>query len=173
MRWGLVPGWSKGPDPRFSMINARADTINQKPAYKKAFGQQRCLVPCDGFYEWSASADNKGKQPYYISRRDKSLIAMAGIWDRWAHPELDEILVSFSIITTDASPFMRDIHHRMPVILDDDRFDDWLSAENNGAELLETFLVPYQQDDLVKHPVSKAVNSAANDSPELISAIEV
>jgi putative SOS response-associated peptidase YedK len=173
MRWGLVPGWSKGPDPRFNMINARAETLDQKPAYKKAYRQQRCLVPCDGFYEWSASPDSKAKQPYFISRRDNSLFALAGIWDQWTHPEQGEVLVSFSIITTEASPFMKDIHHRMPVILDDDWYDDWLSADNNGREVLGSLLLPYQPAELTKHPVSKAVNSAANDSPELIRAIEV
>ncbi len=199
MRWGLVPGWSKGPDPRYNMINAKAETIDQKPAYKNAFSQRRCLIPCDGFYEWHAVPEHEleqkpemslalasepaskkntkkknriAKQPYYIYKNDDSLLALAGIWEQWASPDASQQIDSFSIITTDANPFMQNIHHRMPVILSPDQFDTWLSEQHQASDQLKSLLVPYQGDDLAMHTVSKAVNSPKNDGIELTEAVE-
>lgn len=185
MRWGLVPAWSKGPDSRYNMINAKAETIDQKPAYKNAFKQRRCLIPCDGFYEWHAVAatqpgqanDKKSKnkiakQPYYIYKNDNSLLALAGIWEQWTSPDVSQQIDSFSIITTDANPFMQNIHHRMPVILNPDQFDIWLSEYQNGSDELKSLLLPYQDDDLVMHAVSTAVNSPKNDRIEITEAVE-
>lgn len=173
MRWGLVPAWSSGPDSRFTMINAKAETIDEKPAYKKAFQSRRCLIPCDGFYEWQTSSVKRqtAKQPYYICKQDRSLFALAGIWESWQGSGESQPLTSFSIITTDATPFMQDIHHRMPVILSPDLFDSWLSETNNNPGKLKSLLRPYAADDLIKHPVSRAVNSPKNDSAELIEAV--
>lgn len=175
MRWGLVPAWSSGPDSRYSMINAKAETIDEKPAYKKPFRSQRCLVPCDGFYEWQATSSAGGqkvKQPYYIYRKDQSLLALAGIWERWHGADNAQSIASFSIITTDANSFMQDIHQRMPVILEPEQFDSWLSATYDDRERLKLLLCPYQRDELVRHPVSRAVNSPKNDSVDLIEAVE-
>ena len=180
MRWGLVPGWSKGPDSRYNMINAKAETIEQKPAYKNAFRRRRCLIPCDGFYEWHAVPEQKSeqsseikiaKQPYYIYKNDDSLLALAGIWEQWARPDASQQIDSFSIITTDANPFMQNIHHRMPVILSPDQFDTWLSDHHQASDQLKSLLVPYQGDDLAMHAVSKAVNSPKNDGIELTEAV--
>ena len=183
MRWGLIPGWSKGPDPRFNMINAKAETIEHKPAYKNSFRHRRCLVPCDGFYEWHA-VDNsgkklvKGKQPYYIQRKDRTLLAMAGIWDIWsgsgqaADPEQSKSITSFSIITTDANPAMQKIHHRMPVILKPENFDSWLmSSGEQSTNVLKSLLIPYEDDDLMIYPVSTSVNSPKNNSAALIEPV--
>jgi putative SOS response-associated peptidase YedK len=168
------------------MINAKAETIEQKPAYRHAFRYQRCLIPCDGFYEWHAvptpeqsSTKTKASQPYYIYKKDRSLLAMAGIWDSWSgagetgEPSQSQTITSFSIITTDANPLMEQIHHRMPVILQPGAFDNWLSNRGQDPLALKSLLVPYQSDDLLVHPVSKAVNSPKNDSVELIEAVNV
>jgi putative SOS response-associated peptidase YedK len=184
MRWGLVPGWSKGPDPRFNMINAKAETIEQKPAYKTPFQRKRCLVPCDGFYEWQAikaegEKSGKAKQPYYIHKQDNSLLVMAGIWDVWpsnaqaSANNAAQLMLSFSIITTDANPLMQNIHQRMPVLLRPEQFATWLSVDDQDPETLKSLLVPYQGDDLRMHPVSRQVNSPKNDSAELIQEVNL
>ena len=163
------------------MINAKAETIEQKPAYKNAFRRRRCLIPCDGFYEWHAVPEQKleqsseikiAKQPYYIYKNDDSLLALAGIWEQWTSPDASQQIDSFSIITTDANPFMQNIHHRMPVILNPDQFDTWLSEHHQASDQLKSLIVPYQGDDLAMHAVSKAVNSPKNDGIELSEAVE-
>jgi len=167
MRWGLIPSWSKGPDARFTMINAKAETIDEKPAYKRPFKRQRCLIPCDGFYEWQPQGNSK--QPYYISKAEPGLIAMAGIWDRWEAGEVP--IESFSIITTAANTFMQSIHERMPAIIGPDAFDDWLAPANDDTVKLKDLLQPYAGSDLVMHPVSREVNSPKNNSPALIQPL--
>lgn len=169
MRWGLVPHWSAGPDARFTMINARAESVSEKPAYRDAFRQRRCLVPCDGFYEWHRPEGQKRSQPYYIRRKDGAMMAMAGIWDEWSAN--DESLVSFSIVTTVANEFMQRIHKRMPVILEPQDYDIWL--ENRGANpaRLTRLLLSRQSDTLNMYPVSLAVNSPDNNSVDLIKPL--
>jgi putative SOS response-associated peptidase YedK len=168
MRWGLIPNWSKGPDARFTMINAKAETIAEKPAYKRPFKRQRCLVPCDGFYEWKPIG--KVKQPYYIHKADQGLFALAGIWDRWDAG--DESIESFSIITTAANALMQNLHERMPAIIEPAMFDSWLSAANDDTALLKELLHPYKPTDLVMHAVSRDVNSPKHDSADLIKPAE-
>ncbi len=165
MRWGLIPSWSKGPDTKFNMINARAESIEEKPAYRSAFKQRRCLVPVDGFYEWSGQA--RPKQPYYIYQENQSLFALAGIWEQW-QSETEQIN-SFCIITTNANTVMQNIHHRMPVIIRPDHFDDWLlSGESDGYQSL---LIPREDIELQYHAVSTGVNSVKNNSPDLLKPI--
>lgn len=163
MRWGLVPHWAKQIDARYKMINARVETIADKPAYRDAFRTKRCLVPADGFYEWRQT--EQGKQPYYIYKEDKSLFAMAGVWATWRTE--DSTLHSFSIVTTTANEFMRDIHERMPVILPEENYDNWLSPAEEPAQL-QYLLHSYQHETLACHPVSKAVNNPGNNEPALI-----
>ena len=168
MRWGLVPHWSRGPDPRYSMINARADTLGSKPAYRDAYRRRRCLVPADGFYEWRAAPGGKGpKQPFFLSREDGAPMAFAGLWERWQPGEGGAPLLSFTIVTTDANPMMQPIHPRMPVVLEPSDYPLWLGEEDPGrvGELLR----PYPGDDLVARPVSRAVNRPENEGPELIA----
>ena len=169
MRWGLIPNWSKGPDPRFTMINAKAETIDEKPAYKRPFKRQRCLIPCDGFYEWKPQGNNK--QPYYIANTGRGILALAGVWDRWEAG--DEAIESFSIITTAANDFMQNIHERMPAIISPEEFAVWLSPANENTAQLKALLKPYRGTDLVMHPVSREVNSPKNDSPELIKPVAI
>jgi putative SOS response-associated peptidase YedK len=167
MQWGLIPSWSKGPDPRYKMINAKAETVHEKPAYRTAFRQRRCLIPCDGFYEWQVREG--GKQPLYIYKQDHGLLALAGLWEHWQTPA--QAIDSFTIITTTANAFMQSVHERMPVILTETVFDAWLDAEQRELAPLRDLLKPYAQDDLRMHPVSSAVNSPKQDSPELIQAL--
>lgn len=165
-RWGLVPGWSKGPDSRFNMFNARSETIAEKPAYRTAFRKQRCLIPVDGFYEWS---QRETKQPYLIHRKDNSPLVFAGIWDSWKDGQ-GQLINSCSIVVTDANPLMQTIHHRMPVIFDKSQYDNWLDADTSQDVLLD-MLKPYDKDELELWAVSREVNSARNDSASLIQPL--
>lgn len=170
LHWGLVPFWAKDPAIGSRMINARAETIADKPAYRTAFSRRRCLVPASGFYEWRKGADGK-KTPLFISREDGAPLAMAGIWDTWekgaergAPP-----LHSFSLVTTAANEFMRDLHLRMPVLLEPDAMQLWLDPEAGRDTLLALargpVVVPLQA-----WPVSRRVNSPLNDDPALVEA---
>ncbi len=169
MRWGLIPSWSKGPDAKFNMINARAESIEQKPAYREAFKQRRCLVPADGFYEWSGQS--KPKQPYYIYEEGRSLFAFAGIWEQWSSPA--QSINSFSIITTAANELMQNIHQRMPVIIRPERFDEWLFADevDRYKKLVGPDFTSGNDIRLAYYPVSNRVNSVKHDSAELIKSL--
>jgi len=166
LHWGVVPFWAKDPAIGNRMINARAETIADKPAYRTAFSRRRCLVPASGFYEWRKN-DEGTKTPYYISRTDGLPLAMAGIWDTWAKG--DEPLHSFSVVTTDANDFMRDLHHRMPVILERDALESWLDQEADKNELQRLLMQPVATE-LQAWPVSRKVNSPLNDEPGLVEA---
>lgn len=168
LRWGLVPAWSKGPDNRYSMINARAETVSTKPAYRNAFKHRRCLIPSEGFYEWKAQKG--GKQPFLICRKDKEPFAMAGLWERW-HGEEGQALESCTIIVTDANDLVRDIHDRMPVILAAANFATWLDPATKDTDGLLRMLEPTDPGPWSMHPVSRQVNSPRNDGPDLLQPI--
>ena len=164
VRWGLIPSWSKGPDARFTMINARADTLAAKPAYRNAFRERRCLVPVDGFYEWQALADG-GKQPMRMVRPDRQPFALASLWERW-QPGPDQPAVdSFTIVTTDANDRLRPIHDRMPVVLDPADWGPWIEGP---AEAVQHLLRPAPDAALVAYPVSARVGNVRNDDPDLL-----
>lgn len=168
MRWGLIPRWAKEAAIGYKMINARAETVHQKPAYKLPFARQRCLIPADGFYEWKKG--EAVKTPYRITLADNSLFSFAGLWDRWLSGSGEEVY-SFSIITSDANSQVKDIHDRMPVILADRSSQEkWLDPETPGSDL-RTLLLPYG-GELVSYRVSSLVNSPRNNTPELISKIQ-
>jgi len=169
IRWGLVPSWSKGPDSRYSMINARAETVASKPAYREPFRRRRCLVPANGFYEWRKFAD--GKQPYFIALSTGEPFAFAGLWDHWTGPEGEEI-TSFTIIVTAANDIVRPIHERMPVILGPEDYGSWLGEHGAPSRTkLAILLRPYPAELMRAYPVSREVNSPANDSPELLAQV--
>lgn len=169
MHWGLVPSWSKGPNSRYSMINARAETVASKPAYRGPFRNRRCLVPADGFYEWKQTADRK--QPYFITLSAGGPFAFAGLWDHWEGPEGEEI-VSFTIIVTAANDCVRPIHDRMPVILMPDDYDSWLGEHGAPSRTkLAIMLRPYPAEHMRAFAVSRDVNSPANDRPELLQQV--
>ena len=135
LRWSLVPSWSKGPDSRYSMINARAETVNSKPAYRNAFKHRRCLIPAEGLYEWKAG--KTGKTPFLIRRDDREPFAMAGLWERW-RGEDEQVIESCTIVVTDANDLLRPVHDRMPVILAPADYAGWLDSKSENKDgLLE------------------------------------
>lgn len=170
MQWGLVPSWAKDPKMGARMINARAETVAEKPAFRSAFARRRCLIPADGFYEWKKT-DTKNKQPVYIRMRDGRPFAFAGLWETWNADDGSQ-LKSCTIVTTDANPLLRDIHDRMPVILPADAYDTWLDPKPSNAEALKGLLVPYPADVMTWYPVGTLVNSPRNDNPECIEPLE-
>jgi len=166
-RWGLVPSWSKTPDTKYSMINAKAETLEKKPSYRLPFEKRRCLVVADGFYEWKKTAS--GKQPYRISLQDDSLFAMAGLWEQWE--DGDQVLPSFTIITTEPNATIEKIHNRMPVILPNEIERQWLDQSLESEEL-KSLLQAYPKDDLQAYPVSRLVNNPENNQPEVLQPID-
>lgn len=171
MSWGLVPRWAKDRSIGSRLINARGETVAEKPAFRTAFRERRCLVPADGFYEWRRT--DTGKQPYFIHRADHSPLVMAGLWETWRAPNGRESLQTFTILTTRANRFLAPLHDRMPVFIDRDRFDAWLSRGAIDETSRENFLRPVADDVLVMHPVSTRVNSPAHDEPNLVEPITV
>jgi putative SOS response-associated peptidase YedK len=167
VRWGLVPSWTKeiGASP---LINARADTVFDKPSFRQAARRRRCLFPADGFYEWRR--EGRSRKPFLVRRRDRGLFAMAGIWEHWVGTDGSE-LESAAIVTTDASTTLAPIHHRMPVILDTRDFDAWLTTAETEAPELVRLLVPAPDDVLDAVPVSERVNKVANDDAALLEAV--
>ncbi|MDD5410207.1 MAG: SOS response-associated peptidase [Methylobacter sp.] len=166
-RWGLIPHWAKDMKIGYSTINARAETVASKPAFRNAFRHRRCLIPADAFYEWQAIPGSKVKQPWFIALRDREPMAFAGLWERWHSPEGDE-LESCSIIVTDANELMRPIHERMPVILAPEDWSAWLEPDAMNAQALQNLLKPYSAEDMAAWPVSTKVNSLRNDSAECL-----
>lgn len=168
VRWGLVPSWSKEV-PQSLLINARAETIAEKPSFRGAFRHRRCLMPADGFYEWKAMPKGP-KQPYYIRRRDRKPFAMAAIWDNWMAANGSEI-ESCAVVTTEANATLAPIHHRMPVILDEKDWDLWLDPATPLKEL-QALMRPAPDDLLEAVPVSDAVNRVANDHAGLVIEVD-
>ncbi len=163
-RWGLIPFWAKDLKIGARMINARAETVAEKPAFRSAFKKRRCIIPISGFYEWQKQTAG-AKVPHYITRADDNPMLLAGLWEYWDRGA--EPIESFTIITTDANEFMSPIHDRMPVILEPERVSAWLSPQTS-AEEAQTLLVRAPDGVLEAHPVSTTVNSPRNNGPELI-----
>jgi putative SOS response-associated peptidase YedK len=168
LRWGLVPSWSKGPDSRFSLINARVETVAEKPAYRGPFRYRRCLIPTEGFYEWKPAQG--GKQPYLIRMRSGAPFALAGLWDHWQDPNGSE-LETCTIIVTEANSVITPIHDRMPVILPPEVWDTWLDPHQQDSRALRSLLVACDPEPMEAFPVSWAVNNTRNDEPSLIEPV--
>ena len=162
LKWGFIPSWSKVSSTGNIMINAKAETISSKPAFRNSIQTKRCLVPADSFYEWSQDTD---KTPYRILLKDKPVFSMAGIWSEWQSPE-NEIISSFAIITTDSNELIGKIHTRMPVIFDNDGDEKLWLKNSPGAEVL-SLLKPLDAGKMRAYPVSKLVNLPKNDFPEI------
>ncbi len=165
LRWGLIPSWAKDEKIGYKTINARAETVAEKPSFRAAFRKRRCLIPVSGFYEWQAKGKGAPKQPHYITGRDTAPLTFAGLWERW--DGADQPVESCTIIVTTANAFLQPIHHRMPVILAPEDFDAWLDLETTDAHRL---LRPCPDDRLESYPVSTRVNSPKNDDPTCIEA---
>lgn len=168
LRWGLVPSFAKDKSIGYKMINARAETIDDKPTFKRLLSRRRCLILADSFYEWRKEGGTK--MPMRIQLKDQAPFAFAGLWDRWQSRDGEEIN-SCTIITTEANELMKDIHHRMPVILPKDSEEIWLDRSIEDKHLLKSLLVPYDAGQMKAHQVSDAVNSARNDSRDCIEAL--
>ena len=166
LHWGLVPKWAKEKAIGNRMINARAETIAEKPAYRDAFRRRRCLVAADGWYEWQPAPG--GKKPWFIQVRDQQPIGLAGLWERWKDPADGSLLESCTIVTTDASESIRKIHDRMPVVLPEREWDRWLDPAYSNADMLAPDLRPYDPKALAFWPVSRLVNAPKNQGPKLI-----
>ena len=166
LHWGLVPRWAKERAIGNRMINARCETLAEKPAYRDAFRRRRCLVLADGWYEWQAATG--GKQPWFVRLRDPRPIAFAGLWERWKDPARGELLESCTIVTTDASESIRKIHDRMPVILPEQSWDRWMDPAFSDTETLSGILGPYDPKALKAWQVSRLVNTPRNEGPKLI-----
>jgi len=169
--WGLIPFWAKDPKIGNRMINARSETLEEKPSFRGSFKYKRCLVLADGFYEWRKQPGKTSKVPYFIHLKDHSPFAFAGLWDAWHSDDGSEVR-SFTIITTEPNELIEQIHNRMPVILAQDSYQAWIKEGENDAQLLKSFLRPYPSDEMDAYPVSRAVNSPQNDSPECILRID-
>ena len=168
--WGLVPFWAKDISIGNRMINARSETVAEKPSFRNAFKKRRCLILADGFYEWKGEKGHK--QPMFITLPDRKPFAFAGLWETWnKKPDSDSIYKSCTIITTQASESFSEIHHRMPVILNSEIYEPWLDSQNQDLDELKNILKREIITELVSHPVSKQVNSVRNNDPACIESI--
>lgn len=162
-RWGLIPSWAKDPAIGSRLINARAETLTEKPSFRNAFRNRRCIVPATGFFEWKKE---KTKTPYYIYLKEEKIFSFAGLWEEWKSPE-GELVHSFTIITTTPNELMAGIHDRMPVILERQNERVWM--ESRDEILLKDLLRPYPDGRMDAYPISTLVNSPSNDTPEVIA----
>jgi putative SOS response-associated peptidase YedK len=168
MRWGLIPNWAKDIKIGYSTINARAEEIEIKPAFREAFRQRRCLVPLDSFFEWKKT--ETGKQPYAIGLSGGGLMAMAGLWDTWRSPAGERVR-SFAIVTTKPNELCGKLHNRMPVVLKPDAWPVWLGETQTDASQLKALLAPYPDDNMIYWPVSARVGNVRNNDPSLIEPL--
>ena len=166
LRWGLIPSWADDPSIGNRMINARCETVAEKPAFRAALRRRRCLVVADGFYEWKT--EGRGKQPYFIHFSDDRPFAFAGLWESWEGPDHSSI-ESCTILTTEANELMRPIHERMPVILRRQDYARWLSPAEQDPQLLLPLLIPCDSDEMEAYPVSRKVNNPSFDGPNCVA----
>jgi len=168
--WGLIPSWAKDPSIGNRMINARAETLAEKPAFRTALRRRRCLIPADGFYEWKKDPGGKTKTPMLIRMKSGDIFAFAGIWETWHSPD-GSVVPSCTVITTRPNELMASIHDRMPVILKPEDYQRWLDpAEHDPADLTD-LLKPYPASEMEARPISRAVNNPKNDSRDCIESM--
>lgn len=169
MRWGLIPSWAKDPAIGNRMINARAESLAKKPAFRTALRQQRCLIAADGFYEWQGAG--RSKQPYFIHFRDDRPFAFTGLWEKWDGPD-HAVIESCTIITTEANELLQPIHDRMPVILAPEVYQIWLNPALQNVDELADLLVPFSSEEMEVYPVTTLVNNATHDEPGCVSPMK-
>ncbi len=166
--WGLIPSWSKDPTIASRLINARGETVAEKPSFRGGFKYKRCLIPADGFYEWKAQGGEKTKVPYFIHMKDRHPFAFAGLWDEWHSPDGGTLLRTCTIITIEPNELMAALHNRMPVILHQKDYAQWLDAAPQTPENLLPLIKPFPADKMSAYPVSTLVNKPGNDRPECV-----
>ncbi|NOZ05072.1 MAG: SOS response-associated peptidase [Chloroflexi bacterium] len=164
-RWGLIPFWAKDEKVGYRMINARAETLAEKPSFRTAYRKRRCLILADGFYEWQS--DGRTKTPMYVRLKSKEPFAFAGLWEVWS-PTNESAIYSCTIITTTPNTLLEPIHNRMPVILPPEAYDLWLDPTEQTPDHLHDLLAPYPPEQMIAHPVSTLVNNPRHDSPDCI-----
>lgn len=172
LKWGLVPSWAKEESIGSRMINARAESITEKPSFRNAFRSRRCLIPSSGFYEWKRLGDKAGKQPFYFYLTNKPVFGFAGLWETWKTVEGNE-LETCTIITTEANAVLAPVHDRMPVIIKPENYEEWLDPKEMDTDYLQKFLAPYPPEEMQSHAVSREVNNPTFDAAELINPLEL
>ena len=170
LRWGLVPFWAKNAAIGAKLINARGDTVAEKPAFREAFRRRHCLVPMSGFYEWRKVGT--GRMPYYVHLLNTDVFAVAGLHEFWPGRDGTAPIESFTVITTEANELMRPLHDRMPAILHESDYEAWLAPKDQDPAALRALLAPYPAEEMRAYLVSPRINSAKNDGPELIQEVE-
>ena len=173
LKWGLVPSWSKDTSFASNTINARAETLSEKPSFRDAFKKRRCIIPASGFYEWQKKGlgGRGAKQPFYFYLKEKDVFGFAGLWEEWLDKDSGELLETCTIITTAANAVLEPIHERMPVILKPEDYEQWLDPQENNTDRLQKLLIPYPADEMSSYPVGKGINYGNIDSPDLIKPI--
>jgi putative SOS response-associated peptidase YedK len=165
--WGLIPSWAKDPEIGRGLINARAETLGEKPSFRGSYKYHRCLIPANGFFEWQAQPGTTGKLPFFIKMKSGEPFAFAGLWDTWQSPDGAQV-ASATIITTTPNELMATIHSRMPVILPKDCYTQWLDPSPQPPSRFESLLVPYPSKEMIAVPISKLVNKPENDRAEIL-----
>jgi putative SOS response-associated peptidase YedK len=168
VRWGLIPSWVKDPKNFTLLINARGESVNEKPAFRNAMKRRRCLFPADGFYEWKAEGGRK--RPYLARLKGGGPLAFAGLWETWTGPNGEEVETA-AIVTTEANPEMAAVHHRAPAIVPPEQFDFWLDCANVDEKMAAALIGPVPAGSMEVYEISTAVNRVANDSPDLIAHV--
>jgi putative SOS response-associated peptidase YedK len=169
--WGLIPSWAKDPKIGNRLINARGETLAEKPSFRSAYKRRRCLIIADGFYEWVKQPGQKTKSPFYVQMESKEPFAFAGLWETWFSHDGSELKTT-TIITTEPNDLISRIHARMPVILPSQAYDLWLDPSEKSHEELGHLLKSYPSEEMIQYPVSRVVNSPANDSPECVEPLQ-
>jgi putative SOS response-associated peptidase YedK len=170
LKWGLIPSWAKDSSVGAKLINARSETVTEKPSFREAFKKRRCIIPADGFYEWQHTGGRK--QPFFFHMRDDRPFGFAGLWDRWKSQE-GEILETCTILTTEANDVLKPVHDRMPVILHLEDYELWLDDDARKADLRQELLRPFLASEMRDYPVSTLVNNTRSQGNELVQQIKV
>ena len=169
MKWGLIPSWAKEPSIGYKMINARSESVHEKPSFKSLLEKRHCLIAASGFFEWKKEEEHK--QPYYIKYKTDEPLVMAGLWDRWKN-KAGASVVSCTILTTEANDFMKELHHRMPVILPEEKWRKWLELPiNSESNYAKELFAPLTSDNLTAYPVSTFVNKPQNEASVCIEKL--
>lgn len=171
LKWGLIPHWAKDDSFSSKLINARAESLAEKPSFRDSFKSRRCIIPASGFYEWQKTAKGP-KQPFYLYLKDKEVFGFAGLWEEWLDKETGEQIETCTIITTEANETVEPIHDRMPVILKAEDYEQWLNEKEMNTDKIQNLLAPYPSEEMTRYAVSPGVNVPDTDSPELIKPIK-
>lgn len=170
LKWGLVPSWAKDALIGAKLINARSETVTEKPSFREAFKKRRCIIPADGFYEWQRT--NSKKQPYFFRMQDEHPFGFAGLWEKWKAID-GQVLETCTILTTEANEVLQPVHDRMPVILHPEDYELWLDVDMRKLDLTKELLRPYPAEEMISYPVSTAINSPHNQGASLIERMAV